>query len=76
MGDQAIRRRLFMGALGGVRGDTPLRAFYRRLVGRGKPKLVALVAAGRKILDWAWAVFRRQGEFGPTRLTHAAPAAA
>jgi hypothetical protein len=67
MGDQAVRRRLFMGALGGVRGNHQLRAFYQRLVGRGKPKMVALVAAARKLLTWAWAVFRRQTVFDPTR---------
>ena len=74
MGDQAVRRRLFMGALGGVRGDKPLRAFYQRLVGRGKPKLVALVAAARKLLIWAWAVFRRQTVFDATRLVPAGTA--
>ncbi len=73
MGDQAVRRRLFMGALGGVRGNNPLRTFYQRLVGRGKPKMVALVAAARKLLTWAWAVFRRQTLFDAARL---APAAA
>jgi transposase len=67
MGDQAIRRRLFMGAWGGVRGDNPLRTFYQRLVGRGKPKMVALIAAARKLLTWAWAVFRRQVLFDATR---------
>lgn len=67
MGDQAVRRRLFMGALGGVRGNNQLRAFYQRLVGRGKPKMVALVAAARKLLTWAWAVFRRQTVFDPAR---------
>ncbi len=72
MGDQAIRHRLFMGALGGVRGDNPLRTFYQRLVGRGKPKMVALIAAARKLLTWAWAVFRRQTLFDATRVTPAA----
>lgn len=56
-GNPLVRRRLYMGALGGTRGDNAVRAFYRRLVERGKPKKVALVAAARKILLWAWAVF-------------------
>lgn len=60
LGDQAVRRRRFMGTLGGVRGENPLRAFSQRLVGRGKPKMIALIAAARKLLTWAWAVFRRQ----------------
>lgn len=66
-GNPRIRRYLFMGALGGVRGQNPLRAFYLRLVGRGRPKKVALVAAARKILVWAWAIFRDQTTFDPVR---------
>lgn len=56
-GDGSLRRSLYMGALGALRGDNPVRAFYQRLVGRGKAKKVALVAATRKVLVWAWAVF-------------------
>jgi transposase len=63
LGERGLRRRLFMAALGGTRGDNALRAFYRRLVGRGKAKKLALVAAARKLLTWAWAVFRRQQPF-------------
>jgi transposase len=74
-GDRGIRRRLFLGALGGVRGKNVLRAFYQRLVGRGKPKKAALIAAARKILVWAWAVFRDQTTFDPSKITHeSAPA--
>ncbi len=59
MGDADIRSRLFLCALGGSRAkDTPLTRFYRRLVARHKPKMVALVASARKILVWAFAVFR------------------
>jgi len=56
-GDRLLRARLYMGALGALRGDNPVRAFYQRLVQRGKPKKLALVAAARKLLVWAWAVF-------------------
>ena len=59
-GERGLRRRLFMAALGGTRRDNALRRFYRRLVARGKAKKLALVAAARKLLTWAWAVFRRQ----------------
>ena len=65
MGDNEIRRLLYMGALGGVRGQNPLKPFYDRLVGRGKAKKVALVAAARKILTWAWTIFSRQIEWDP-----------
>lgn len=65
MGDSELRRLLYMGALGGVRGNNPLKSFYQRLVGRGKAKKVALVAAARKILVWAWTLFSRQIDWNP-----------
>ena len=67
MGSSEIRQRLYMSALGGVHGDNALRAFYQRLVGRGKAKKLALVAASRKILVWAWAVFCQKADFDPAR---------
>lgn len=65
MGDSELRRLLYMGALGSLRGDNPLKAFYHRLVGRGKAKKVALVAAARKLLTWAWTLFSRQIDWNP-----------
>ena len=65
-GNPDLRRRLYMGALGGKRGDNAVRAFYQRLVDRGKPKKVALVAAARKILLWSWAVFHSGVPFHAT----------
>lgn len=70
MGDSEIRRLLYMGALSGVRGQNPLKPFYARLVGRGKAKKVALVAAARKILTWAWTIFSRQTEWNPAFHAH------
>lgn len=64
-GDKVGRALLYMAALGGVSGHNPLRAFYRTLLDRGKPKKVALVAAARKILVWAWAVFSSNSPFDP-----------
>jgi len=69
MGNPVLRRRLFLSALGGVRGRNVLRAFYQRLVGRGKAKKAALIAAARKILVWAWAVFRQHTTFDPAKVT-------
>lgn len=62
-GERRLRSRLYMGALGALRGHNPVRQFYDRLVGRGKPKKLALVAAARKILVWAWAVFHAKTPF-------------
>ena len=67
MGQGQTRRLLYMGALGGVRGHNPLREFYQRLVGRGKAKKLALTAGARKILVWAWAVYRHDTAFDPAR---------
>lgn len=66
-GDRSQRSRLYMCALGGVQGNNPLKAFYTRLVGRGKPKKLALVAAARKIVVWCWAVFRNNVPFDAAR---------
>lgn len=71
-GERLLRSRLYMGALGALRGHNPVRAFYDRLVGRGKPKKVALVAAARKILVWAWAVFHSSTPFDATKTLHLA----
>lgn len=65
MGDSELRRLLYMGALGGVRGQNPLKPFYQGLVGRGKAKKLALVAAARKILVWSWTLFSRQINWNP-----------
>lgn len=65
MGDADIRRLLYMGALSAVHGDNPLHTFYQRLVGRGRPKKVAVVAAARKLLTWAWVLFSRQDTWNP-----------
>jgi transposase len=73
MGNRSVRSLLYMGALGGVSGHNPLRDFYQRLVGRGKAKKLALVAGARKILTWAWAVFRTNTAFDPQRASRRQP---
>jgi transposase len=65
MGDSELRRLLYMGALGAISGDNPLRTFYCRLLDRGKAKKVALVAVARKLLVWAWTLFARQTQWNP-----------
>lgn len=37
---------------------------YRRLVGRGKPKQVAVVAVGRELLGFVWAIAREVAQLG------------
>jgi transposase len=68
MGNRQMRRRLYLAAFGGVRAKRgPLREFYARLVGRGKAKKLAITAAARKILIWAWAVYRTDTPFDRQR---------
>jgi transposase len=62
-GSAPLRAKLYCAALGGVRGNNPLRAFYHRLLAAGKPKKVALVACARKVLTWVWAIFTSNTPF-------------
>jgi transposase len=66
MGCTFTRHKLYLGAKGGVMARSgPLRHFYDRLRGRGKAYDLALIAAARKILVWAFAIFSRQVPFDP-----------
>ena len=63
VGNARLRRGLYMATLSAVRHNAWLRAFYDRLVARGKPKLLALTAAMRKLLAAMHSVARRQQPF-------------
>jgi transposase len=65
MGNAEARRLLYMGALSAVHGRNPLHVFYERLVGRGKARKLAVVAAARKLLTWAWVLFSHHTEWNP-----------
>jgi transposase len=49
-GRYQIRSVLYMATLTAIRRNNTIRAFYKRLVQSGKPKMVALIAAMRKFL--------------------------
>jgi transposase len=67
-GNRAMRTALFVAAKGGtINGNSPLRQFFLHLVGKDKAKRLAWIAAARKILVWAWAVFRDQRPFQPEK---------
>lgn len=58
-GGRAIARSaVFMAALSAVRCNPPLRAFYQRLLARGKSKMVGLIAVARKLLTILNAMLR------------------
>ena len=66
-GNSRLRAMLYCGALGGVSGNNPLKAWYHKLLAHGKPKKVALVACSRKVLTWVWALFTSDLPFDSTR---------
>ena len=55
----------FLAAQSAARWNAPLRAFYERLVGRGKPKKAALAAVARKLLIAINAMIRDQSAWEP-----------
>lgn len=57
-GRAQVRAVLYMAALSGVRHNPLLKALHRRLIARGKPDKVALVAAMRKLLTILNAIVR------------------
>lgn len=57
-GRTSVRSVLFMGAMSAKRCNPALKAFFERLVGAGKPKMVALIAVARKLLTILNAIVR------------------
>jgi transposase len=70
-GNAAIRAALYMAALGALRNDNALHRIYDGMVARGKRKMVALVACSRKLLMWAWRIFKSGCFYDPA--LHAIP---
>jgi Transposase IS116/IS110/IS902 family len=68
LGNARLRKALWMPVLTAVRFNPWLKAYYDRLVSRGKPRKVALVAAIRKLLAAVWSVAINRRPFVP-RLT-------
>ena len=64
-GRPSVRSAIFMAALSAIRCNPVMRAFYQRLLARGKPKMVALVAVARKILTILNAMLRDKKQWQP-----------
>jgi transposase len=60
-----VRRTLYMATLVGVRHNPILRTYYERLLGAGKRKKVALVAAMRKLLTMLNAMAKHGTRWNP-----------
>jgi transposase len=65
LGNARLRKALWMPVLTAVRFNPWLRDYYERLVSRGKPRKVALVAAMRKLLAAVWSVATHRRPFVP-----------
>ena len=66
-GRATVRTALYMSALSAARSNPPVKALYERLVEKGTPKKVALVACMRKLLVTCNAVVRDGAVWEPNR---------
>lgn len=67
-GRKPARSVLYMAAMSAIRCNPDLRAFYERLVARGKPKKVALIALLRKLVVLLNALVRQHRMWTPERV--------
>jgi transposase len=66
IGNRRVRKALWMPTLGAATQSNPwLMTFYRRLIARGKPSKVALIAAMRKLLNAIYSVAKNRRPFVP-----------
>jgi len=65
-GNARLRQALYMAALSAAQYNPIFRAFYQRLVARGKKKLVALVAVARKLLVLMVTLLKHKRTYDPT----------
>jgi transposase len=71
-GHARLREALYMATLSAIQHNPLIRAFYQRLIGKGKAKKVAICAAARKLLRIAWAVATKKQSFDADYLEHQA----
>ena len=64
-GRTAVRSALYMAALSAVRYNPVIKAFHQRLIAKGKPKKVALVACMHKILTILNAIVKSGSPWNP-----------
>ena len=68
-GHAVIRHALYFPALSATRFNPAIKALYQRLLAGGKPKMVALVAAMRKLLHQVYGVLRSGQPFDPAHVS-------
>lgn len=64
-GDRRLRTALFMPALVAAYHNPILKSFYQRLLEKGKPKMLALVAVMKKLLLMIQAILKNKNTFNP-----------
>lgn len=62
-GDAELRKMLYMPALVAIQYQPNIKAFYEKLVGKGKPKKVAICAVMRKLVHIIYGVLKSQKPF-------------
>lgn len=65
-GRQSVRNVLYMGTIAATRFNPVIKTFYDRLIGRGKPKKVALIACMHKLVNIINAMMRTGKPFDMT----------
>ena len=64
-GSSVYRAKLFMPAIVATKYNPDVKAFYQRLLGRGKPKMAAVCAAMRKLLHICFGVIKNKTPYQP-----------
>lgn len=62
-GNATLRAKLYMAAVVAIRHNPAIRAQYQRIVNNGKSKMVALIAAMRKLVHICFGVLKHQTPF-------------
>ncbi len=68
-GHAPVRKALYFPAMSAVRFNPAIKALYQRLLARGKPKMVALAAAMRKLVHVIYGVLRSGQPFDPAHVS-------
>jgi transposase len=73
-GNTFIRKAIFMPALSACRANPQLKAFYQRLLAKGKNKKLAIIAVARKLLLLIYTLWKSNSVFIPNFKSAASPA--
>ncbi len=67
-GSGVVRHKLYMATINMIQRQVePIYSYYQRLVAKGKPRLVAIGAAMRKLLVMMYAMLKNQQQFDPKK---------